>query len=95
MPKKFRVYGQQTMSVSVDVEFTDEQLAEIAVDLDTEVEKLTDTQLRMFIADRTTDADVGGLCVQCSGWDQPWSRDDDGEIEWDESDDGVREVTGE
>ena len=23
----------------------------------------------------------GSICVHCSGWGQPWSRDDDGELE--------------
>jgi hypothetical protein len=33
------------------------------------------------IIDQAYEEAPGGVCAQCGGWGQPWSREDDGELE--------------
>ena len=40
--------------------------------------------------DAAYDEAPGGICTQCSGWGQPWSRDADGDLE----PDAVTDKTG-
>lgn len=100
MPRKFRVYGQQTISVSQDVELSDEQLEQLAADLGVEVDKLTLSDVHEKVMEEADDEGVPGLCVYCSGMGigATFSRDDD-QVEWNDDteniEDAITEVTSE
>lgn len=97
MPRKFKLSGSMTISVGQTVELSDEKLQEIADALGVDVDALNTTDLHEAVIEEADQEGIPGLCVYCSGGGigATHFRDDDGEIEWLDGDDGIEEVTGE
>lgn len=64
---KYTVHFQQVVSVSISVDIDPSELEDGADVAEVAIE-------------RAHDEGAGGICAQCSGWGQSWSRDDDGEL---------------
>lgn len=79
---KFSVDMQTYANATIEVELDDERLAEIAVDLEKNVEDLTIDDLRDYVGDEAYMQGVPGICAQCSGWGHKHSLslDDDWDI---------------
>ena len=98
MSRRFRVYGTQMASVSQVVELSDEYLAHIAEVVGVNVDALNPSDVYDYAVERAAEGvaedGVPGICAQCAGWGQKWSRDVDDEITWNIEDDGdITEVT--
>lgn len=70
---KYRVFLETTASLAVVVDVSDE---------------LDDDGAREAAINKAFDAIPRGICAQCSGWGETWSRDD-GEWEIAENPDGT------
>jgi len=72
---KVNTYFKAYASVTMTVELSQEDLEDLAKDLDTSVENLADYDIIDLASEKASEQGFGGLCAQCAGWDQKWSQD--------------------
>ena len=73
---KVRVNVHAQANASVDVEITDEELADIAAEYDVNVEDVTPEMLEDVAGDRAFhEVGMPTLCAHCAGWGQKYSVD--------------------
>lgn len=65
---KFNVDMQTYANATIEVELSDDKLAEIAADLEKNVDDLTIDDLREMVEEEAYTQGVPGICAQCSGW---------------------------
>lgn len=98
MGRKFNVYGNESYSVSVMVEFTDEELEHIAEMYGILPENLEPQDLIENAYDKAY-YQMEDICAHCTGWGKSFTRDPDeegftlNELHDGKVDDVIKEVT--
>lgn len=91
--RKFRVSMHTKVSLSIDIEMSDEQLADIAVTYGKAVSELTLNDISEY-ADTAAHEHIPPLCFSCAGVGHGFSRDESPEWETDDDDEyGIIELT--